>query len=106
MNWRGTTDRILKTSRNIFGQVVTYQRGADAPFEVRGIFTEAYRMDDPKQSGLNIDSTYTIIDFRSDDLPYAPNEDDIVTVNGTAYTIWRSMPDGWARFRCFLEAVL
>ena len=103
MDWRRTTDSILKTSRNIFGQAVTYQRLPDAAFAVRGIFTEAYRMDDPKQSGLNIDTLYTIIDFRSEDLPYAPGVNDIVTVNGTSYYIWRCMPDGWGRYRCILR---
>lgn len=105
MNWRKTTDRIVNTSVRIFGEPVIYQRLPDPPFAVRGIYNQAYMENDPRGSGSDIDTTFTIIDIRAADLPYAPYEGDLVTVGIKVFRIWRCKPDGWARFRCYLEDV-
>jgi hypothetical protein len=109
MRWRGTTDRILRISRNLFGETVTFQRPPSAPIEVRAIYNESYLLENPNRSPSDVDTRVAIVDFRAIDLPYEPLQEDLVTVDtrfGTrTFTIWRVEPDGWARYRCYLGDV-
>lgn len=85
MAWPVISDRMLRTSLAVFGETITYKRGATSVSISKAVFDENYQTVDVN-TGAAIISDNPMIGVRLADLPGGEwREGDEVTVRGVHY---------------------
>ncbi len=104
MNWRGLTDLIMETSRDTFGEPITYQPLVGPPLTMTGIFEEITDFSQ-LNSSAEIEGAIAMVDFVTKDLSFKPTKRDTIFVNATgkSYKIAKPEFDGWSRHRLYLK---
>lgn len=94
-------DRAVMLSVDDFGTLAVYRRSG-VNYSVAGIFDNAYI---PVDIG-EVEYTSTVPEFtvRTADLPNGATAGDLLTVNGTQYTVVNVEPDGTGVTRLRLKA--
>lgn len=78
---------LNKACIKAFGRAVSYQQGAAAPFSVSGIISKDTD-DERHQDGVYLRLFVNLADFAS-----RPDHGDVVTIDGTAYTVFEVLTD-------------
>lgn len=86
---------VLKT----FGVAVSYQWGAAAPVSIRAV---PMKDSDEEQ---HVGGLYTRLFLNMADLPMPPDHGDVVTIGGTAYTVFEPKADAMGGVTLCLRAV-
>lgn len=85
MAWGNLSDRMLRTTLNVFGEPVTYVRGATSVLIRKAVFDANFQTVDP-DTGAPIISDSPMIGVRLSDLPGGEwQEEDRVIVRGVTY---------------------
>jgi hypothetical protein len=82
-----------------FGAAVSYQQGAAAPFTVRAI---PMKDSDEEQ---HLGGLYTRLFLDMADFATPPDHGDVVTIDGTAYTVFEPLADAMGGVTLSLRAV-
>lgn len=85
MAWGNLSDRMLRTTLGVFGEAITYTRGATSVPISKAVFDANYQTVDPN-TGAAIISDTPMIGVRLADLPGGEwQEGDTVIVRGVTY---------------------
>lgn len=98
------------TDPAVFGEPVTYAGQGQAPLEIAAIFTAAEAVT-AQGAGPGVATTEPVLTLGADQLPFAPAQDDQVTLirarpgfpSGTTLTVAHPQPDGSGLIRLILE---
>ncbi len=82
-----------------FGKAVSYRQGAASPFTVRGI---PMKDSDEEQ---HLAGLYTRLFVDMADFTTPPDHGDLVTIDGTAYTVFEPLADAMGGVTLSLRAV-
>lgn len=100
--WRNLTDRIIKTTRDTFGETVTYKPKAGGSYQIKAIFDNEYQLVDP-DTQATISTSQPVLGVRLRDLQAPPKRGDIVVVNGASYQIVENKDDSWGHSQLVLH---
>lgn len=102
--WRSITDRIIKTTRNTFGESVTYKPKAGGSYQIKAIFDNEYQAIDPDTQAV-VSSSIPVLGVRLRDLQAAPKRGDRVVINGVSYEIVDNKDDSWGHSQLVLQKI-
>lgn len=103
MAWGNLSDRMLRTALNVFGDPVTYTRGATTVQISKAVFDANFLAVDP-DTGATVQSTGPMIGVRLAELPGGKAEKgDKVVRNGVTYRVIESQPDSEGHARLILH---
>lgn len=94
---------MLRTTLNVFGEAITYTRGATSVPVRKAVFDANYQGVDPN-TGAVITSTNPMLGVRLADLPGGEaREGDTVTRNGVTYRVIEQQKDSEGHARLILH---
>jgi hypothetical protein len=80
---------VLAPCLAVFGEPVTYTPAAGSPFQVTGVFDNAYKDVSQSDFGTDVISVYPVLGINLADFPAPPAQGDQLTVasNGKTYAV-------------------